>query len=214
MEENDRLEEAWRSRLRRAVSSQTVDPGLEDKLRSRLMAGDGRPSFRWQIAAVAIVVAAGAGAWLYRARTVEAAARIAVGDHRSCRLSKQPPDHGSAEALEGKGLDERYRALPKEVAGKIPVGYELVSAHHCSFEGKRVVHMVVKRGEKVISVVVEPGQAGSARITEQEVDGFEASGIDTGRESAYVVSDLPIEQHRVAVQAVLDTITSLLAARS
>ena len=212
-----------RSRLKAAVKAQTAPPHLPVLVRDKLRNSQ-RGRWRFYAVPVAAMLVLAAVIWVrpiagplpgiadraaqatYIQRvsaTVAQVFRPGLCDHIHCAFFRvypqTPPDIHEMEAK----LGEEYKALLPLVGPAVPEGYRVVLAHQCTYAGRRFIHLTMRKGSDVISLVVTrknpdetfralspaAGAAGvpiyQASAANYQIAGFESDGY-----LAFIVSDL------------------------
>ena len=83
----------------------------------------------------------------------------------------------------------------------------LLAAHACIFQGRRFAHVVVKRNEHVLSILVTAGGERNSATSLSLVtacgpaDGFQVACSTAGRYVVFVVSDLTPAEHLTLARA-------------
>lgn len=203
-----------RDALRRAVTSQAVPAGFEDRLRRELRTAASAPArwTRWGAIAAALVLAAAGitGGVQVRERylaardTNEQLLKVGLGNHVHCALHYEPAQ-APAEAQMREALGEEYFGLVGAVRSKLG-DFEIKQAHRCSAYKRRFVHLILRRGDQLVSLSLTRREAGddfaeslliptlkasgavmhNANLENLEITGFEVPG-----HLAYVTSNLP-----------------------
>jgi anti-sigma factor RsiW len=159
---------------------------------------------RWFAMAAGVALLALAGWQLARVNRVQPVERLAAvvahaaGDHRYCALEHalEEPPISLEEAARRYG--PVYASLQEVVAESSPVRggeLELLGAHWCVFKGRRFAHIVVRRRDHLVSILltaIEPARApGSADVTAfPATGGFQVAGFAAKGHAGFVVSDL------------------------
>ena len=246
MAERLRLKKA----VRAAVGAIPVPAGLEEQVRRRVrrevsggMFGLGR--FPLAVAAVvlvglivaSLVVLDRTGLWMDPKerresyiesiyQRVNGLARLGFGDHVHCAHYRQfphlPPLLPNSVADLGLG----YEDLPGLLRDRVPEDFRIWLAHRCSYRGRSYVHLVLRRNNELLSLIltrrrpdecfendqVQPAlQAEGVRIYRSQVDTFELAGFETEGHLAFVVSNLPREGNLQIAQAVAPSLKRFLA---
>ena len=142
---------------------------------------------RYGSIAAALLLIAGAGAWL--SRPVDAAAfDDSVDDHIACAMHYPPSAAYDANRAAG-ALEPAYRPILSAVSHQAG-GYELIDAHMCPYQGRSYAHLVYRGGGKMLSVFAESALRGRLPLThENPRKGFVTAGGSTGGHQVFVVSD-------------------------
>jgi anti-sigma factor (TIGR02949 family) len=221
-----------RSRLRAAVNTQSVPPELQVRVREQIRSsGSGnRAGFewlragwpRWAGAMAALVVAAGIwvnyssermpalsdrpaqNSYIRRvSANLAAVLKVGLGDHIHCSIfRKYPKNPPSVEQMEGE-LGPAYAGLLPAVRAAVPEGYKVITAHQCSYAGRKFVHLTFEKDGSLLSVVVARKQTGESldslspaaepsgvRIYQSAAGRYQVAGFEAGNFFAYVVSEL------------------------
>jgi anti-sigma factor RsiW len=238
-----------RSRLKSAVQSQAAPPELAARVRERLRKSESRSwrSLSWQpfaMAAAAAVVLS-AAIWLRQAgtplpevgdraaqavyiQTVSASVaqvfRPCLGDHLHCSLFRKYPENPpSLQEMESK-LGEEYKGLLAIAAPAVPDGYKVVLAHQCTYAGRKFVHLTMRQGTDVISLVIVRKNEGETLTTlspETSASGvpvyatsagtYQVAGFESGHYLAFVISGLPGKANLRVAEALAPMVRQLLS---
>jgi hypothetical protein len=227
--------------LQRAVRQENASDALRERIRRVTRAAPPRAaspvtSVRWAFAALALLVAC-LGIWSalilrhgqqasdttsYQAnlaRTVSEPTRemlnIGLSDHIECALENGFAKQHSTSAEMTRTLGANYARLLPLVQEKAGTDYEVVVAHHCIADGREFVHLILRNGETILSVVLteKNGESfsGNDQIATLETSGmavyqsrlqdFAVAGFETPKHLAFVVSNLRVEDNlRIAAQ--------------
>ncbi len=217
-----------RELLQRAVRAEMTPAGLEARIRGHIRSPALRrtPAVRsWALAAVGVAVVC-AAAWVAALRPLGSGGRSPI---QEVRTSADP----AARILQ-IGLDDHmacvpylqsYKMIPpadrlREIAADYPGlaplvvqkmdGYDLLSAHHCSLNTRRFIHLMFLRdNSRVLSVTLTPKdgdsfpKAGDSMLRDLGVElhaihmqGYEVAGFESRQHLIFVASDLPREENR------------------
>lgn len=208
-----------RDALRRAVSSQAVPAGLEERVRRQLRS-PGAASSRWvqwgAIAAALVLTAVGVGgAFQVREHYVAARAtnenllKVGMGNHVHCALHYEPEKAPSEEAMRD-AMGEEYFALVGAVRSQLG-DFEIKQAHRCSAYKRRFVHLILRRGGELVSLSLTRREAGEdfaaslllptlkasgAVMHNATLENLEITGFAVPGHLAYVTSNLPAAQNQ------------------
>ncbi len=212
--------ESMKKLLKRAVQSQTVPAHLEAKVRSRLreeaQASVGTKS--WPTLPVLALVTAATVAvalWLptvatdrdpsaYIARVSAQASslmRVGLGDHIHCAIFRKYPRQAPAlESLQSELPAAYSRSL--EIAQKnVPPDFRPYLAHQCRFDGRRFVHLALRKDSQVLSVVIATRKEGESFAADKLVRGLRQAGLDfyQDRAAEYQIAAFGAKGHLVYV---------------
>lgn len=133
-----------------------------------------------------------------------ALAESAVGDHRNCAIKYDLEAAPISLEEAGKRYDPAYSDLDDAVlaqAGASTPSFALIEAHACLFKGQLFGHVIVKRGGRIVSVLVTKLERTPAEISATEFNsgpakscspfaGYQVSCFETPRHGVFVISDL------------------------
>jgi hypothetical protein len=128
----------------------------------------------------------------------------AVGDHKDCALENLPRwQEVAATEYPDKAVFTEKVLVP--LKAKFSAEVEMLNAHDCIYEGKLFTHIVLKDGERILSVFVDSSgeiQAGDSTheaITSDSFQGLQVASFHNSKQVVFVVSDLPeIENVKIA----------------
>ncbi len=143
-------------------------------------------------------------------------ADAAVGDHKNCavhfRLAEDPITLNEAAKKYGrfnKDLDKVVAASvrafsAKNISDKTFDKIEFLEAHSCVFQGRRFAHVVLRRGEKIISVLVTQNSSGEndEAISSQTDENLQVAEFGAARQAVFVVSDLTNEENQAIARVI------------
>ena len=243
---------ALKSKVRGAVRAQPAPPELAAQVRERLRARLARPwwspawltTSQWAFAAVATAVVC-AAVWVALPPNVpfpsvddrpaqnvfirRISAKLAgvlrpgLADHVHCAVFRRYPVNPppAAAMLADLGV---YRDLLPAVNAAIPKTWQVVMAHQCSYMGRKYVHLTMRDGTRLISLVISrknPGESFAGLepvLTVRGVSVYEASagawriaGFESGEYLAYVVSDLGKAQNLEAAALLTNDVLRVLS---
>lgn len=234
-----------RERLKTAVESVATPPYLETRIRTRIQASQHSHSWAWQWVAVAaacavcvgVVVAYQLGHLRLTAGSQESyissvstrvvtLMRVGLGDHIHCSVFRKfPKDPPKVEDLAAK-LGPQYRGLIPIVRSKIPGDYRLMLAHQCSYHRRKFVHLSLKNGSQLISLVItrkgegETFEAGDLlpalaqsgiSFYNSGVQRFQIAAFESRDYVVYFISDLPQQKNTEMMLAVAPQVKDFLS---
>lgn len=230
-------------RLRAAVKGEPAAPFLDARVRANLKPVSRRPSWVFSLAAVSTMLlcvlsvdALFVHGWFRWTRPLQdsyiASLRERIhpllfagaGDHLHCtvyrKFKAQPP---SSEELSRK-IGEKNLPLLKMVAANAPSGYVPVIAHKCRHSGREFIHVALRKGTRVLSMItteagpdLEPSglvpvlKAAGTEVYAAGIDGMRISAFRAGGRVAYLVSDLSDQDHSTMLLALLPGLQTFLA---
>jgi hypothetical protein len=241
-EELSRLKE----RVKAAVQQQAVPPGLEARVRRRLEPR--RRLFAWWSAGMLAAAAAAGlfvGIWLGYPRErlpaladrpaqaafiekvgahLEESLQVGLRDHVHCSVFRLYPQNPPPAGQMVRDLGPEYQALLPLFEAAAPPGYRCVMAHHCSYAGRKYVHLTLRKGSDVLSLVIarkNPGESMAGLKASRIVSGipvyeataerFRVAAFETETYMAYVISDTTATANLEMAATLAPAITKLLA---
>jgi anti-sigma factor (TIGR02949 family) len=219
-----------RVRLKAAVENQSVPPDLQARVRRSLESHKSRSWLdagwaRWSLAAAAaacLVVASfaivnsrrlpvptladrpGQQAYIQKvSATLSGVLRVGLGDHIHCSIFRKYPANPPSLEQMASTLGPAYLGLISLAKAAFPPDYRVVLAHQCSFAGRKYVHITLRKGKDLVSLVIakkQPGEslaglsetqrAGGVAVYQASADAYEVAGFDAGDYLAFVISEL------------------------
>ncbi len=245
----ERLEEVrlFQDRLKGAVEREGVPASLHTAIRSSIQAeGSSGSRTTWVYAAAAVIVLALAG-WLTLqflsspdepitppetkiAEVLPApmaeVLKIGTIDHIKCAMTFYSGD------VKAYSHEKMVESLGPEYEGLLPVvqpkieGSNMVVAHQCVFEGRRFVHMILKRPGETISIAMTkkrdgadalPSDRTQAAMVENDIpiyrtftDGYEVAGFESTGYLIFVVSSMVEEENMKIAASIAPGVTQFL----
>ena len=145
----------------------------------------------------------------------------AAGDHRNCALHVALSETPISLDEAARRYEPAYGGLREAVARSTPVeaGHvQLVEAHACVFRGRRFAHLVFRRGEHVISLLVTPTRgdgiavAGTTHLSACPASGDLSVACSTAAGYAvFLVSDLPERDNLELTRSLMPSVHAQLA---
>jgi hypothetical protein len=233
------------ARLKAAVNSLDVPPFLDAKIRHRirLQQPNSQKRWAWFTGATAVAGLALAGFITYQLGDIRQTAgeqesfivtvsskvstlmRVGLGDHIHCSFFRKFPAEAPAiEEMESK-LGPEYKDLIPVVRQHVPQQYKLVLGHECRYHSRRFVHLSLKTGDKLLSLVItakRPGEtfniAGAVPqlvysgipMYTSATDRFQIAAMETTNHVVYFISDLPASENSRLLVAMASEIKVIL----
>jgi hypothetical protein len=232
-------------RVRRALQTavrQDVAPiGLQHRIQREIRKQQPNPPYQWRTwmlaAAAMLVLTAGSWGVLKAIKSREAPAdgiakrqdaqvlNIGLGDHIHCAIDSQLADkHFTDEEMSMK-LGPEFIALVSLVKDQVPGGYEVVVGHRCKFNQREFVHLILKKQNKVMSLVLTRKnseafssaalgnviEAGGVRLHSEDLQDYQVTGFETRDYLAFVVSNLAPQENRLIATNLAPAVRDYLA---
>jgi hypothetical protein len=151
--------------------------------------------------------------------------RVGLGDHLHCAFFRKFPQQAPAsEEMESK-LGPEYKELVPVVRQFVPAEFKLVLGHQCRYQGRQFVHLSLKNGEGLLSLVITKKRDGESFDIEgalpelvqsgipvygSGVQRFQIAAIETGGHLVYFISDLPGTQNMDVMRAMAPSLKKIL----
>lgn len=144
----------------------------------------------------------------------------AAGDHRNCALHFALSETPISLDEAARRYEPVYAGLREAVARSTPVeaGHvQLVEAHACVFRGRRFAHLVFRRGDHVISVLVTPTRGDGMAAADTHLSACPASGdlsiacSTAAGYAVFLVSDLPERDNLDLARSLMPPVHAQLA---
>jgi anti-sigma factor (TIGR02949 family) len=213
---------AFRARLREAARSASVPANLASNIDRHIEAGARKrfPRAGMMAIAAAAILAIGIAVWRVEFRSqgpleqdayLEQAStgiarilRVGLNDHVHCAVFRKYPAQPQSLQRMTQLLGPQYADLEPVFAAHLPAGIKVVMAHHCSFRGRRYVHLIARDGAKLVSLIIarrEQGEAleselravaqeGGAQMYSSDARQFSIAAFETPAHLVYLISDL------------------------
>lgn len=216
------------TRLKSAVKSVSPPPFLEARVKANLAAGRRSSRWIWKLApAAALMVFAGffiayqLGNFRYSRESQDSyissvsgrmavLMRVGLGDHIHCAVFRKYPKNPPTVAQFIEKMGPQYSGILPIVREHVPGDYQILMAHQCGYQNRRFVHVVLRNGSRLLSVVLTRKSAGEGFTAERLAPALTESGVSVYTSSAqrfetaafesrdyavYVISDLPKEDN-------------------
>jgi hypothetical protein len=234
------LSKEMQDRLKVAVKSVAAPPHLESRIRAAVRQSGTRRGRYPQLMALAAGIAICLGTVIsyelghlrftaasqdsYIASVTNRVAsimRVGLRDHIHCAVFRKFPRN--APAL--KELGPEYRELESVMTEAVQAPYRLVLAHQCRYQKRRFVHLAMKSGSSLISVVITEKKHGESFRIEQLAPALERNGMpvyeagaqrfqiaafETSAHLVYVISDSSREKNTQMLLAMAPRIATVL----
>ncbi len=236
-------------RLKSAVESQSVPADLQLRIREEIhQYGSTRASsagwHRWAAVAAAVLLVS-VGTWVARGRrsgniysdgpvqdafiqkisqTVSLVLRVGLRDHVHCAVLSGIPKHPPTLEEVTKDMGPTYKGLVPLVKASIPADYRIVMGHQCDYGGRTFVHLTMKSGTNLMSLVITRKEHGESMETlaptlrtsgvpvyQAAAQSYEIAGFETEQYLAFVISDLNANNNLQVASNLAPSVHSFLA---
>lgn len=236
-------------RLREAHQSVSMPPRLEARIRAAI---DGDEQHRpnwfalpgWATAAAAtMMVVAGVGiayqlghlrltqssqdAYIASVTNkIASIMRVGLRDHIHCTVFRKFPQQPPPETTFQAELGDEFRELIPVLRRNVPASYRMVTAHRCKYQGRPYVHLAMKDGSQLMSLVISEKAEGESFSTEQlravsHTDGvsfyqasaqrFQVSAFETPGHLVYAISEMDGERNTRILMAMAPEVRRVLS---
>jgi hypothetical protein len=195
--------------LRRAIDNEPVPRDLEARVRVRLASPGRAAGWGRLVSSLVMLVIVVAGVLFVSHRRTSELLALGINDHVHCAIAgNYPRQTMRVEMTEGLGPQFAPMLQPVVEAADMD---EIVSAHRCTIMGRSYVHVILRRGRMLLSVIltrrgngdVFPGEALGRMVHHSEVPlhnasmaGYSVAGFESGEWLGYVVSAMPDSRNR------------------
>jgi len=238
-----------KAQLKRVVLNVQAPDTLEKRIRSDIRQTH-RFNFNfapsWILAAAAVVVVAvmlgvffrpGAGrsgsstlrplsliAEVAPADTTGKLLKVGFDDHVFCAVDHDMANkHLTAEQMSEK-RGPQYEGLLNVATEKMPQGFDIVVGHRCHYQNREFVHLIVRRQQEVVSLIVTkksgesfPAEAAAVAMNAAGIPMYEASwhdlqvaGSETGNYLVFVVSNAEKRENEQIAENLLPAVGEFL----
>ncbi|MCI0627248.1 MAG: zf-HC2 domain-containing protein [Acidobacteria bacterium] len=237
-----------KARLKQAVNAEVVPEALRARIRTasreeRPIGSKPAAWPRWSLAAAAALLLSLSGLgtlqlWkfvrsanevsgaqdLTLSEQIGSVMRIGISDHIHCviDLGYDKKTLTTQQMTEKMGLE--YSGLVPLLKARLPERFFISVGHRCQVNGREFVHMVLKREDKAVSVIITEKHGisfpASSRLSTLEAQGvtlyqdrlqsLEAVGFETKDHLAFVVSSLEHQENFQTASALAPTVSRFL----
>jgi hypothetical protein len=195
--------------LRRAIDNEPVPRDLEARVRARLTSPGLAEGWGRLVSSLVMLVIVVAGVLFVSHRKTDQLLALGVNDHVHCAIAGNYPRQTMRVEMT-QGLGPQFAPMLQPVidaAGKSGMKIDsVVSAHRCTIMGRSYVHVILRRGQMLVSVIltrrengdVFPGETLARMVHRSEVPlhdasvaGYSVAGFESGQWLGYVVSAMP-----------------------
>jgi hypothetical protein len=195
--------------LQRAIDNEPVPRDLEARVRARLASPGRSAGWGRLVPSLVMLVIVIAGVLFVSHRKTNDLLALGINDHVHCAIAGNYPRQTTrVEMTEGLGPQFAPMLQPVVEASDMD---SIVSAHRCTIMGRSYVHVILRRGQMLLSVIltrrgngdVFPGEALARMVHHSEVPlhdasmaGYSVAGFESGAWLGYVVSAMPDSRNR------------------
>ncbi len=138
----------------------------------------------------------------------------AVVSHEECALEKLQ----RWEAMAKQDFAEKAvytEKIVKPLRANFSENVELLHAHDCVFEGRRLTHIILRKDGHIVSVFFDksvaasPGELTAASIVCEKESGFQVASFQNQSRAVFVVSDLSEAENLSAARALSDSMQNV-----
>jgi len=154
------------------------------------------------------------GNYSLTASAISEMVNLAVGDHENCAIHFALKEKPIPLAVAAEKYGRFYDGLDKTVADALKTGdYKFVEAHSCVYEGQRFAHIVLKHGDKVVSILVTRTDTveQTSPTTLGQFGGYQTASSLGTHYAFFVISDLPEQENLTLANDLSPAIASHMA---
>jgi anti-sigma factor RsiW len=234
-----------RMRLKKALQSalgrDEAPAALAEKIRRDIRKSSAPAWRQWGLVAAALAVLVGGAVAMLQATgalnhsalpaRTELAARsaevlkIGLGDHKHCAIESGLSNRQFSAEQMAERMGPEYYGLVSLVKDKLPGAYRVVVGHRCRVGKREFIHMILKKDEAVLSLVITKKEgesfpqddlaalieAGGAGLRQARLDNLEVAGFETKIYLAFVVSNLDHTDNTQIASAIAPAVQDFLA---
>jgi hypothetical protein len=126
--------------------------------------------------------------------------KVGFDDHVFCAIDHEMANSRFTADQMREELGSQYAGLLPVVRNGVPSSYEVVVGHRCRYQGREFAHLIVRRGDEVLSLIVAQKNSESFPLrdgvgtTEQPVydatwHDLHVTGMETRNRLVFVVSN-------------------------
>ncbi len=243
--ENDQDGLRLTEQLKHAVRSEAMPPYLEARIRNTIQSNARKSSMmRWLVpASAALLVCVGvtiayqlgnlritaASQEAYNGHVTNQVAtimRVGLGDHIHCAFFRKYPKNAPNVQDLAKSLGPEYSPLIPILRKHVPEDCVLMAAHECRYHGRKFVHLSMKGGSGLVSLLIARKGDGESFKTESLIPALVQSGIPIYRTGVqrfqvasfesrdhlvYFISDMGQQHNTDMMVAIAPQVKQLLA---
>jgi hypothetical protein len=225
--------------LKKAVQKETASVDLQSRIQQSIRQPARHQSRGW-IAAIAAMAVIAVGLWgalkIWNSRAITNTSPLAdftnssilktgLGNHVHCAIDSGFENRVFTDEETKAKLGDRFYGLVSVVEEKLPEA-RVVVGHHCRFEGRAFLHLILKKDEATVSVALtekagesfspkdalDVVRASGIEIHRDRIDDFEVAGFETRDHLAFVVSALQRESNSLFAARLAPAVQRHLAA--
>jgi hypothetical protein len=233
-------------RLKAAVQGTAVPEGLEVRVRLHVRGQGSGPALEWRhwaVAAALLIACAaavvlrpwdrmpdladrrGQDAFIQRvSQSIASVLRAGLGDHIHCAVFRRYPKDPPPLEQMAQSMGPTYKPLVPLVKASIGSEYRMIMAHQCGYGSRRFVHITLRRGSNLISLVVTRKKAGESLasmtpatrpagipVYQAAASRYEVAAFETDQYLAFVISDLSDQKNLQVAHQLAPAVHAFLA---
>ena len=195
--------------LRRAIDNEPVPRDLEARVRARLASPGRAAGWGRLVSNLVMLLIVMAGVLFVSHRKTSDLLALGINDHVHCAIAGHYPRQTMRVEMT-QGLGPQFAPMLQPVVDAAGTD-SIVSAHRCTIMGRSYVHIILRRGQMLLSVIltrrgsgdVFPGETLARMVHHSEVplhdasmDGYSVAGFESGEWLGNVVSAMPDTRNR------------------
>jgi hypothetical protein len=139
--------------------------------------------------------------------------RAGLGDHVHCAVFGKHPQNPPRVEQFVHDLGPQYADLLETVQGRLPADYRIITAHRCSYHGRRFVHLAFRSSAGLSSLIIADQKEGEmlpVTIQDAAVQRFQIAAFGTRSHLVYFISDSSSAQNQAVMSALAPAVRSVL----
>jgi hypothetical protein len=152
--------------------------------------------------------------------------RVGLRDHIHCAVFRKYPKNLPSVDQMAQHMRPAHRGLLQVVSSRVPGNYRVAMAHQCSYHGRMFLHIALRDGSRVMSVVVaerQPGESmGASELAPALVEAalplyaadaerFQIGAFESQKHLVYVISEMSREENLRLTAALSPAVREFLA---
>jgi hypothetical protein len=135
--------------------------------------------------------------------------KIGLGDHVRCAIDHRFAERSLTDEKMAELLGESYTKIATDLKLNAPEGYLVTAAHKCRIDGRQFAHLILKKPEGFVSVILTHKQGESypaggsgktieslgVKLHQAQLDGFQVAGFETNQYLGFFVSGLGAQEN-------------------
>ncbi len=142
---------------------------------------------------------------------------VGLRDHLHCAVFRKYSKQPETLSQMATQLGPQFADLAPLVKAKLPGESQVIQGHRCSAGGRDYVHIIMTRGDRVLSLLLtrkRSGESLSGGVYQEGVDRFQVVGFESHDYLVYIISDLDAQQNLQLAANLAPTVREYLTAHA